>query len=350
MPHKLLLLLAASALACSGAPPGAILLQGGTLVGGAPGDVLLIGGRIAAVGEVDAPEAAEIVDVSGRWVGPAGIDSHVHLTYVPEVDAMAAGGIAAAVDLAAPEPSLATPPDALTLLSAGPMVTSIGGYPTNSWGADGYGLECADADAAAAGVDRLLAGGARLIKVPVSSYGSGLDDAQLAAVVGRAHAAGVKVVVHALDDDSALRAAVAGVDALAHTPTAPLSPETIEAWSDRAVIGTLAAFGAGGPALANIAALRDAGATVLYGTDFGNTMTPGIDPTELAAMRDAGFSPEQIQAALTTTPAAYWGLDELGTLAEGQQASVLVLPDDPLVDPTAWSRAEMVWIGGERRR
>ena len=349
MSLKPLLLLALTASACSESPD-VTLLRGGTLVGGETADVLLIGDRIAAIGEVEPPPTAKVIVVADRWIGPAGIDSHVHLTLVPEVEAMADGGIAAAVDLAATEDSLASPPTSLRLLSAGPMVTSVAGYPVTSWGAGGYGLECADVPAATAAVDRLLGAGAKLIKVPVMSSGSGLDDAQLAAVVERAHGAGVKVVAHALDDAAALRAAEAGVDALAHTPTAPMSPESLEAWSSRAVISTLDAFGAGLSAGTNLATLRDMGATILYGTDFGNTMTTGIDPEELAALRDAGFTPEQIRDSLTTAPAAFWGLDELGSLAEGQEASLVVLGADPLVDPTAWGRAEMVWIAGERRR
>ena len=44
------------------------------------------------------------------------------------------------------------------------------------------------------------------------------------------------VAAHALDDASALLAAKAGVDLLAHTPTEPLSATTVAAWKTGAVI------------------------------------------------------------------------------------------------------------------
>src|SRR6185436_1172042 len=126
--------------------------------------------------------------------------------------------------------------------------------------------------------------------------------------VEEAHARGLKVAAHALSDDEAARAARAGVDVLAHTPVAALSKKTIALWSDRAVISTLRAFGGSKTALSNLRALRDAGATVLYGTDFGNTTTPGIDGNELELLTQAGLDGAAILDAGTSTPAAFWGL------------------------------------------
>ena len=60
----------------------------------------------------------------------------------------------------------------------------------------------------------------------------------------RARAHGLRIATHALDDAAAAEAAEAGADILAHTPVAPLAPATVRAWSGRAVITTLAAFGA----------------------------------------------------------------------------------------------------------
>jgi len=90
-------------------------------------------------------------------VTPAFIDSHVHLVDAPAGSAFAARGVAGAVDLAAPVAIFGADMDPLRVLATGPMVTAQLGYPTQSWGADGYGIACADAAAAVAGVD-LLAG------------------------------------------------------------------------------------------------------------------------------------------------------------------------------------------------
>ena len=136
-----------------------------------------------------------------------------------------------------------------------------------------------------------------------------------------------------------------GVDALAHTPLEPLSPGTVAALKGRAVISTLYAFGAGQAATANLTALREAGATVLYGTDFGNSVTPGIDPSELAAMAAAGMDATAILDALTTAPADFWGLEE-GRLQVGAPASLLILSGDPSGDPLLLASPLAVYIDG----
>src|SRR6185436_18466604 len=156
--------------------------------------------------------------------------------------------------------------------------------------------------------------------------------------VEEAHARGLKVAAHALSDDEAARAGRAGVDVLAHTPVAPLSKNTVALWSDRAVISTLRAFGGSKTAVANLRALREAGATVLYGTDFGNTTTPGIDDSELQLLAQAGLDGAAILDAATSAPAAFWGLDGFGRIEVGAEAHILVLDADPTVDRTTLSR------------
>lgn len=322
---------------------GPYTLTGVVLPGGEATRIAVVDGRIAAVG----PEASggPVVDLGGVVVHPAFIDSHVHLAFRPEAEAMAAGGIAAAVDLAAPLSFLADPPTQPRILNAGPMVTAVGGYPTRSWGAGGYGIECADRDEALAAVDTLVEAGADLIKVPLHGEPE-LSDATLSAVVTRAHDRGLKVAAHALSSDGALRAAAADVDVLAHTPVQTLSDEAVQAWSGRAVISTLRAFGGSDAAVENLRRLRAAGATVLYGTDFGNTRTAGIDGDELSLLASAGLDAAAISASGTEHAAAFWSLEDLGGLAPGKAASFLFLDADPLLDPTTLARPTGVLLDG----
>ncbi len=330
------------------ADPGAhFVLVGGRLPGGARADVEVLDGRIARVG--DGATAPERVDVTDRWLAPAFVDSHVHLTYLPVHQELADAGVALAVDLAAPIGALATGrTSGPRVLGSGPMVTAIGGYPTRSWGAGGYGIECADADAAVAAVERVHGAGAKLVKLPLAGAPQ-LDQVALRAAVDRAHALGLVVVSHALDDASARLAADVGVDALAHTPTSRLSDATVAAWAGRTVISTLRAFGGSATTVDNLRRLRQAGARVLYGTDLGNTRDARIDPSELALLTDAGLDGGAILAAGTSAPAAFWGQRDLGALAAGRAASLLVLDADPTVDPTTLSRPVSVYLDGRPR-
>ena len=336
-----------------GVSAGAFILRGATLLtpaGPVTQDLEVRGGRIVRLGA--GLPGPVVIDVSGRWIAPAFIDSHVHLAYLPEGSTLADRGIAGAVDMAAPESFLSSSHAPLSVMASGPMVTAVGGYPTQSWGRNGYGAECADQAAAVAMVDHLVDQGARLIKLPIiGTAGDGqLDAATLAAATAEAHARGVRVTSHALGDDEASRAAQAGVDVLAHTPTGSLSASTVEAWADRTVVTTLVAFGNSSATQANLSALLAAGTRVLYGTDFGNSQEAGINATELQGMLDAGMDGSAILAAGTREPAAFWGFDDLGTLEVGKQASILILDADPRADPLTLARPVAVYIMGKRRK
>jgi imidazolonepropionase-like amidohydrolase len=316
-------------------------LVGGTVVGVGPADVVIEGKLIAA-----GAARGQSIDVSGKYLVPAFIDSHVHLAYLPVGPELRRHGVVAAVDMAAPLASLGEP-TSLVVLRSGPMITAVAGYPTRSWGSAGYGLEVATPADARQAVDELQRAGAALIKIPLTVAPS-LDLETASAAVARAHELGLKVAAHALEDLNAATAASAGVDVLAHTPTEALSASTVEAWEGRSVVSTLAAFGAGAVASDNLRRLRAGGVTVLYGTDLGNTQTAGIQANELGLLASAGLSPQEIIDAGTSAPAAYWGLDELGAIAPGKRASLLVLNSDPLLDPAVLATPESVYVDGVR--
>jgi hypothetical protein len=267
-----------------------------------------------------------------RW--PPIVDSHVHLAYEPVAAQLAKHGVLAVVDLAAPEATLGQP-QPITVLAAGPMLTHAGGYPLDAWGSAGYGAGCDDAACVTATIDRLAAHGARVIKLALDD--DGLAPALVPVAVTAAHAHHLKVAVHALSDASAALAASAGADILAHTPVERLADTTVAAWRGRAVISTLAAFGGSPTAIDNLARLRAAGATVLYGTDLGNTHDDGPSADEVALLRRAGLDDAAITAAMTTTPIAFWGLDVA--------SSYLVLDGDPRHDVRQLLHPREVWKG-----
>jgi imidazolonepropionase-like amidohydrolase len=226
------------------------------------------------------------------------------------------------------------------------MITAVGGYPTQSWGQGGYGLEVASPLEAAAAVDRLADAGVALIKLPFDEFGPQLDADTARAAVREAHQLGLRVAAHALTDSTAATAAAIGADILAHTPEDALSPTTIDAWRGKTVLSTLAAFGGGPFPVRNLQALRAAGVRVLYGTDFGNGSTAGIDATELGLLRQAGLDGAAILEAGTAAPAAFWGLTSLGRLEAGRAASLLVLEADPREDPLVLTHPRAIYLDG----
>ncbi len=308
--------------------------------------VRIEGDRITAVGEAVPVEGADVRAHPGQFVVPAFVDAHVHLAYLEESEAMARGGVAAVVDWASPVAWLEQAgehPAGLSVVASGPMITATGGYPTQSWGRDGYGAECDTAEACITAVDRHRAAGAKVVKIPITT-GPELSDAVIEAVVAHAHEHQMLVGVHALSDAQAARAGALGADILVHVPTEPLSAGTLAVWSQRTVIPTLDAFGASTTAVDNVRALREAGTRIVYGTDFGNSRTAGIQPGEIDALEAAGLDGSAILQAGTSAPAGLFGF-ELG-IAPGRAASLLVLDADPLVDPDVLTRPVEVWVAG----
>lgn len=332
-------------------PAAHFAIRGAEVLGHGRVDLEIDHGLLIAIGRVD-PQLPGI-DASGRFIAPAFIDSHVHLAYWPAGDDLLDRGVATVIDLAAPLAWLDAPvaPIELRVLASGPMITARRGYPTRDWGAGGYGREVGGPREAEAAVDELHAHGAKIIKIPITDAPVLGDDA-LRAAVTRAHAHGLKVAAHALADAEARTAAAIGVDVLAHTPVEPLTDPA--AWSGRAVISTLAAFGGAPTALDNLRRLRAAGAVVLYGTDLGNTRDPGISADEIDLLVAAGLDGQAILDAGTRTPAVWWHLLDPegrgpGTLTPGGPAHLLILKADPRISPSTLAFPESVYIAGTRR-
>ena len=305
-----------------------LLVRNARLPGGSAVEVFVVDGIIVEVENKLDRKADETIDAKARYLVPGIIDSHVHLDYLPVADELVKKGIAGAVDLAAPLP-LRPSPAGLELVTAGPMLAAKGGYPTRSWGQDGYGIEHQSGAEIRSTINKLSEAGARLIKFSLGA-GPDLSDDLLRQAIDHAHSLGMKVAVHALGDAEAANAAELGADILAHTPLEPLQASTIELWSSKAVISTLTAFGNAQSTAENLRALHDAGATVLYGTDLGNTRDIGISCPEIRAMQEAGLADAEILHSMTKAPAEYFTFSSLGAIELGNRARLLLVDEDPL--------------------
>jgi imidazolonepropionase-like amidohydrolase len=273
-------------------------------------------GRIAD----GAPPDARVVE--GAWVGPGIVDAHVHLAF-GSMEEMRRYGVVAVRDLGAP-PALAAEVRAGNVAVAGPLLTAPGGYPSRSWGADGFARFVADPDEARRAVNELEAD---LVKVALEPANDqpvpGVETVR--AIVDAAHARGLAVTAHALTTAMVERALDAGVDELCHTPGEPLPQDTIEriAAAGIPVVSTIECLGDG--AAANAKRLHEAGVRLVYGTDLGNAGTrPGADPRELRRLAETGLGNKGAFDAATTP------------IVHGEPARVVVLNGDPVEDPDHW--------------
>jgi len=100
--------------------------------------------------------------------------------------------------------------------------------------------------------------------------------------------------------------------------------------------------------LQNLKKLQDAGIPIVMGTDAGNIGTlhgPSVF-REMKLMQDAGLTPLQVLRSATTNGARAMGREDLGAIAPGKLADLVLLDADPLADSANLSRAVRVIKGG----
>ncbi len=137
---------------------------------------------------------------------------------------------------------------------------------------------------------------------------------------------------------------------LAETATLKLDEAMLKQKLER----TRARVAAGTPVMAdNLKRVLAAGIPVAMGTDAGNPLTlhgPSVY-AEMEAMQAAGMTPMQVLVAATRTAARALGQagKDIGTVAAGNVADVLVLGADPSADIAAMRTVRLVVRGGVPR-
>jgi imidazolonepropionase-like amidohydrolase len=209
--------------------------------------------------------------------------------------------------------------------------------------------EIADAAQAMVVSKKLLDQGVDGIKMFASSpRGASLPESAIRAAVNEAHRLGKPVFVHPNSGADVLAAVRGGVDVIAHTTphSGPWDETILAAMKEQrvALTPTLTVWKyymrhdrmsaqeqVANTEIGQLRAWLASGGTVLFGNDLG-AVDP--DPTEeYVLMAEAGMGFRQILASLTTAPAERFGESkQLGRIAEGFQADLVVLKDDPSKD------------------
>ncbi|MER7734562.1 amidohydrolase family protein [Streptomyces erythrochromogenes] len=359
-------------------------------------EVVLDGGLVTEVGSgAHGPFDAEF-DGRGGTLLPGLVDAHTHVFDGSLAEALR-HGVTTELDMFCPPRPLArhrrlaaARDDVADLRSAGILATAPGGHPLQLLkDLPGDVLDPADIPEfdfvtdpaqAPAFVAARRAEGSDYLKLVIddgATHDTDLPSMTLPvaqALTAAAHAAGLRVVAHAITAAEAHRALDAGVDGLAHVwaDLAPGDPrsrrlaERIRAQGAFAV-STLVWFetltarrtpAPGGCAhpgdLANavgaLRALHAAGAAVLAGTD-ANPFAPAHGAAlhrELQLLTEAGLGAEEALAAATAVPARHFGLTDRGRIAPGLRADLLLTEGDPTRDVHALAAPTAVWRGGIR--
>ena len=342
-----------------------------------PATVVVEDGRITRIVEgldAEAPPGATTIDLMGRYLAPGLLDAHVHVASVADarralhsgVTTMRSMGTSHYIDVGMRELQAAGHLEAPQFLAVGYHVRPPAAeafFQDHPELGHMYGEEVRGEDAVRAMTAAIVSRGVDFVKTNATER-AGLPDtdprkqfyseAELRAIVAEAGTAGVPVAAHAHGDGGARAAVEAGVRSIEHGTY--MSPETLALMAEKGafVVPTIAIVRdltiPGGdydnavlntrgrhmlPRVREMARnAHEMGVKVVAATDTGygpeSTTTLAHELIELVGI---GMTPLEALRAATTTAAELFGLEgQVGAIAPGLDADMIVLERNPLDD------------------
>jgi imidazolonepropionase-like amidohydrolase len=209
---------------------------------------------------------------------------------------------------------------------------------------------------------KIMATGARSV-VLEDPEPAQMTPAEAEAVVDEAHRMHKRVAAHAEGLDGARLAITAGVDTVEHGLSLHREPALLHAMAERGIVlvPTLSTFHDVSETRADLYSpilveqarrqREEAYQTLLAACDAGVTLAMGFDSTphganalELVRMVEGGLSPMQGLVAATSGAATALGLADVGRIAAGAVADLVILDGDPLADVRLLTRRKRIWL------